>query len=77
MEDFGERYLPVGPVEAPDGELIDAVDSFHARPVVLRVRAATSGEREEILAEAAALMSLPPHPTSRPSGTHSSRATDT
>lgn len=40
MNVFGERYVPVGSVEAPDGELIDAIDSFHARPVALLVRAA-------------------------------------
>jgi hypothetical protein len=63
MNVFGERYMPVGPVEAPDGELIDAVDTFHARPVALRVRlAAPDGDRDEISGEARALMSLPPHP---------------
>ena len=63
MNAFGERYVAVGPVEAPDGELIDAVDTFHARPVALRVRhAAPGGRRDEISAEARAFMSLPPHP---------------
>jgi class 3 adenylate cyclase len=62
MSVFGERYVPVGPVEAPDGELIDAIDSFHARPVTLRVRAAAPGRRDELVAQTRALMSLPPHP---------------
>ena len=47
MNVFGERYVPVGSVEAPDGELIDAIDSFHARPVALLVRAAGPKERDE------------------------------
>ncbi len=63
MSVFGERYVLVGPVEAPDGELIDAIDSFHARPVALRVRvAATGADRDELVARTRALMSLPPHP---------------
>ena len=63
MSAFGERYVPVGPVEAPDGELIDAIDSFHARPVALRVRVAAAGARRgELVAQTRALMSLPPHP---------------
>ena len=61
MEDFGERYVPVGPVDAPDGELIDAIDSFHARPVALRVRAAAGTRREELVAETRALMAVPAH----------------
>jgi class 3 adenylate cyclase/tetratricopeptide (TPR) repeat protein len=63
MNVLGERYLPVGPVEVPDGELIDAVDSLHARPVALLVRGAASGAgRDVLVAETRALMSLPPHP---------------
>jgi class 3 adenylate cyclase/tetratricopeptide (TPR) repeat protein len=62
MSVFGERYAPVGPVEAPDGELIDAIDSFHARPVALRVRDAAADRRDELVAQTRALMSLPPHP---------------
>ena len=63
MSVFGERYVPVGSVEAPDGELIDATDSFHARPVALLVRAAPGGaRRDRLAAQTRALMSLPPHP---------------
>ncbi len=63
MNDFGERYMAVGPAEAPDGELIDAVDTYHARPVALRVRyTAPDADRDQISAEARAFMSLPPHP---------------
>jgi class 3 adenylate cyclase/tetratricopeptide (TPR) repeat protein len=63
MSVFGERYVPGGSVEAPDGELIDAIDSFHARPVALLVRvAADSAGRDRLAAQTRALMSLPPHP---------------
>ena len=63
MNVFGERYMPVGSVDAPDGELIDAIDSFHARPVALLVRAVVPGAgRDELGAQTRALMSLPPHP---------------
>jgi class 3 adenylate cyclase/tetratricopeptide (TPR) repeat protein len=63
MSVFGERYVPAGSVEAPDGELIDAIDSFHARPVALLVRAAAAGaSRNGLAAQTRALMSLPPHP---------------
>jgi class 3 adenylate cyclase/tetratricopeptide (TPR) repeat protein len=63
MNVFGERYVPVGSVDAPDGELIDAIDSFHARPVALLVRAVVPGAgRDELGAQTRALMSLPPHP---------------
>jgi hypothetical protein len=63
MNVFGERYVPVGSVEAPDGELIDAIDSFHARPVALLARGAAPGAgRDELVARTRALMSLPPHP---------------
>jgi hypothetical protein len=63
MNVLGERYVPVGPVEVPDSELIDAVDSFHARPVALLVRGAAAGAgRDVLVAETRALMSLPPHP---------------
>jgi class 3 adenylate cyclase/tetratricopeptide (TPR) repeat protein len=63
MNAFGERYVPVGSVEMPDGELIDAIDSFHARPVALLVRAAPPGaNRDGLVAETRALMSVPPHP---------------
>jgi serine/threonine protein kinase len=63
MSVFGERYVPVGSVEAPDGELIDAIDSFHARPVALLVRAAAAGaSRDGLAAQTRVLMSLPPHP---------------
>jgi predicted ATPase/class 3 adenylate cyclase len=63
MSVFGERYVPVGPVEAPDGELIDAIDSFHTRPVALRVRTTPPGrQRDQIVAATGPLMSLPPHP---------------
>ena len=63
MNVFGERYVPVDSVEAPDGELIDAIDSFHARPVALLVRSAPPGAvRDELVARTRALMSLPPHP---------------
>ena len=63
MSVFGERYVPVGPVKAPDGELVDAIDSFHARPVALLVRAAAAGaSRDALTAQTRVLMSLPPHP---------------
>lgn len=63
MNVFGERYVPVDSVAAPDGELIDAIDSFRARPVALLVRAASQGaDRNELVAQTRALMSLPPHP---------------
>ena len=63
MSVFGERYVAVGSVDAPDGELFDATDSFHARPVALLVRAAGPGVgRDELLARTRALMALPPHP---------------
>ncbi len=63
MSVFGERYVPVGSVEAPDGELIDAIDSFHARPVALLMRATgAEADRDELAAQTRALMSLPPHP---------------
>jgi class 3 adenylate cyclase len=63
MSVSGERYVAVGPVEAPDGELIDAIDSFHARPVALLVRAAAvDASRDELAAQTRVLMSLPPHP---------------
>ncbi len=63
MNIFGERYVLVGSVETPDGELIDATDSFHARPVALLVRTAAPGaRRDELVAQTRALMSLPPHP---------------
>jgi class 3 adenylate cyclase len=63
MKVFGERYVPVDSVEAPDGVLIDAIDSFHARPVALLVRSAVAGvSRDGLAAQTRALMSLPPHP---------------
>ena len=62
MNVFGERYVAAGSVDAADGELIDAIDSFHARPVALLVRDAAGAGRDELLAWTRALMSLPPHP---------------
>jgi class 3 adenylate cyclase/tetratricopeptide (TPR) repeat protein len=63
MSVFGERYVPVGSVEAPDGELVGAIDSFHARPVALLVRVAAAGASRDVLtAQTRVLMSLPPHP---------------
>src|SRR5262245_17657496 len=61
---IGGRYEPIETIgRGGEAAVVKAVDTRHERLVALKIRGgAVDGEREDLLLEARALLSLPPHP---------------